>query len=100
MAREYRARHDYLVAALDALPGIRCRPGWGTFYAFADIRDALASKGIEDDLQFADRLLVEAGLAVVPGSGFGAPGYLRLSFACSMETLHAALERLGRFLAG
>jgi aspartate aminotransferase len=100
MTREYRARHDYLVAALDSLPGIRCRPGWGTFYAFADIQGAMDSMGIGDDLQFADRLLDEAGLAVVPGSGFGAPGYLRLSFACSMETLHAAHQRLGRFLAG
>ena len=98
MAREYRARHDYLVAALDALPGIRCRPGWGTFYAFADIRGALDSMGIEDDLQFADRLLVEAGLAVVPGSGFGAPGHFRASFACSMTQLEEAVKRLRQFL--
>ena len=98
MTREYRARHDYLVPALDALPGIRCRPGWGTFYAFADITDALASTGIEDDGKFAGRLLDEAGLAVVPGTGFGAPGYIRASFACSMNHLEEALERLGRFL--
>jgi aspartate aminotransferase len=100
MAREYRARHDIVVPALDALPGVRCRPGWGTFYAFADIRDALVSKGIADDGEFAERLLEETGLAAVPGSGFGAPGHLRLSYACSRETLAAGIERLRRFLDG
>jgi aspartate aminotransferase len=100
MAREYRARHDIVVPALDGLPGIRCRPAWGTFYAFADIRDALAAKGAADDGEFAERLLEETGLATVPGSGFGAPGHLRLSYACSRETLAAGIERLRRFLEG
>ena len=99
MAREYRARHDWLVPALDALPGVRCDPGWGTFYAFADITGALSAKGIPDDARFAERLLEEAGVAAVPGSGFGAPGYLRLSFACSRETLSSAVDRLRKFLA-
>jgi aspartate aminotransferase len=98
MSREYHARHDIVVPALDALPGVRCNPGWGTFYAFADIQEALASKGAADDGEFAERLLDEAGLATVPGSGFGAPGHLRLSYACSRETLAAAIERLRRFL--
>jgi len=99
MAREYRARHDWLVPALDALPGVRCDPGWGTFYAFADITGALSAKGVPDDARFAERLLEEAGVATVPGSGFGTPGYLRLSFACSREKLAAAVDRLREFLA-
>ena len=67
------------------IPGISCLPGAGTFYAFADVTGACARSGCKDDGAFAEYLLVEAGVAVVPGSGFGAPGHIRLSFACSME---------------
>ena len=52
--------------------------------------------GIKDDNAFAEYLLVEAGVAVVPGSGFGAPGHMRISFACSMKTLEDALGRIDR----
>ena len=54
--------------------------------------------GIKDDNEFAEYLLVEAGVAVVPGSGFGAPGHMRISFACSLETLEDALSRIARVL--
>jgi aspartate aminotransferase len=54
--------------------------------------------GLNDDNAFAEYLLVEAGVAVVPGSGFGAPGHMRLSFACSMQTLEDALARIRRAL--
>jgi len=100
MAREYRQRHDFVVPALDALPGITCRPGWGTFYAFADIEGALAAREIPDDGQFAERLLEDAGVAVVPGNGFGAPGHVRVSYACSRGELATGIERLRRFLTG
>jgi len=55
--------------------------------------------GIKDDNAFAEYLLVEAGVAVVPGSGFGAPGHIRISFACSMQMLEDALRRIERVLA-
>jgi len=55
--------------------------------------------GLKDDNDFAEHLLAEAGVAVVPGSGFGAPGHMRLSFACSMKTLEDALGRIRRALS-
>ncbi len=94
MNRAFKERHDFVVAGLNALPGFRCLPGVGTFYAFADVRAALAALGMADDTALAEHLLLNAGVAVVPGSGFGAPGHLRLSFACSLETLTEALRRM------
>lgn len=98
MARQYRARHDALVPALNALPGVRCRPASGAFYAFAEIGTAMHRLGCETDTEFADRLLEEQGVAVVPGSGFGAPAHMRLSFATHQDQLRKAVERLRRFL--
>jgi aspartate aminotransferase len=83
---------------LNAIPGISCLPGAGTFYAFAQVDGAMRALGIKDDNEFAEYLLVEAGVAVVPGSGFGAPGHMRISFACSLETLEDALSRIARVL--
>jgi aspartate aminotransferase len=100
MNKAFKARHDFVVAGLNAIPGISCRAGAGTFYAFADVTGAMRSLGIEDDTAFAECLLVEAGVAVVPGSGFGAPGHMRISFACSMEMLADALRRIERVVLG
>ena len=96
MNKAFKERHDFVVAGLNAIPGISCPPGAGTFYAFADVEGAMRALGIKDDNAFAEYLLVEAGVAVVPGSGFGAPGHMRISFACSMETLEDALRRIER----
>jgi aspartate aminotransferase len=96
----FKARRDFVVRALNSLPGISCLPGAGTFYAFADVSRAIAALGCRDDGEFTELLLNEGGVAVVPGSGFGAPGHVRLSFACSMQTLESAMERIGRVLAG
>jgi aspartate aminotransferase len=98
MNEAFKARHDYVVHALNTLPGISCLPGAGTFYAFADVSRAIAGLGCRDDNEFAELLLNEGGVAVVPGSGFGAPGHIRISFACSMQTLEKAIERLSRVL--
>ena len=98
MNEAFRARHDFIVAGLNSLPGVSCLPGAGTFYAFADVSKAMATHGCRDDNEFAELLLVEGGVAVVPGSGFGAPGHMRLSFACSMQTLENALERMRKVL--
>jgi aspartate aminotransferase len=98
MNEAFKARHDFIVHGLNSLPGISCLPGAGTFYAFADVSRAIAGLGCRDDNEFAELLLNEGGVAVVPGSGFGAPGHIRLSFACSMQTLEKALERMDRVL--
>jgi aspartate aminotransferase len=98
MNKAFKERHDFVVAGLNDIPGISCRPGAGTFYAFAQVDGAMNALGIKDDNDFAEYLLVEAGVAVVPGSGFGAPGHMRLSFACSMATLEDALSRIRRVL--
>ncbi len=98
MNEAFRQRHDFVVAGLNAIPGISCRPGAGTFYAFADVSAAMQALGIADDNAFAEYLLVEAGVAVVPGSGFGAPGHMRISFACGLATLDDALGRIRRVL--
>ena len=99
MNEAFRQRHDYVVSALNALPGVSCLPGAGTFYAFADVSKAMAGVGCATDGEFAELLLNEGGVAVVPGSGFGAPGHIRISFACSLQTLEKAMERIARVLA-
>ena len=100
MNESFKARHDFVVQGLNALPGVSCLPGAGTFYAFADVSKAMASLGCREDGEFAELLLNEGGVAVVPGGGFGAPGHIRISFATSMTNLEKALERMGRVLAG
>jgi len=99
MCSAYRERHDFVIAALNALPGVTALPGAGTFYAFADVSGAMRALGLADDNAFTNRLLTEAGVAVVAGSGFGAPGHIRISFATSRGQLTKALQRLGAMLA-
>jgi aspartate aminotransferase len=98
MNAAFKERRDFVVRALNSLPGVSCLPGAGTFYAFAEVTRAMAALGCRDDAEFAELLLNEAGVAVVPGSGFGAPGHVRLSFACSLATLEQALDRMARIL--
>ena len=98
MNRAFKERHDFIVAGLNRLPGVSCRPGFGSFYAFADVSGAMREHRIADDGAFAEFLLNDALVAVVPGSGFGAPGHIRLSFACSLATLEKALERMRKVL--
>jgi aspartate aminotransferase len=96
--RHFEQRHDFLVGELNRLPGVSCLRGAGTFYAFANIERAMQNVGARDDNEFAEYLLRKAGVAVVPGSGFGAPGHMRLSFACGLETLREALRRIAAVL--
>jgi aspartate aminotransferase len=78
---------------------VRCIPGWGTFYAFANVERAMNDVGAADDNAFAEFLINEAGVAVVPGSAFGAPGHMRLSFAAADAMLRDALARMQKALA-
>ena len=99
MAAAFRQRHDRLVDALNALPGFECLPGDGAFYAFPDVSGAIAAlDSVDDDTGFAEYLLDQAGVAVVPGTAFGAPGHVRLSYACSLDTLEEAVRRIAGVL--
>ncbi|GAC1330348.1 MAG: pyridoxal phosphate-dependent aminotransferase [Candidatus Dormibacteria bacterium] len=96
MVEEYRHRRDVLVDGLNALPGVRChRPG-GAFYVFPNVEGTGW-----DHKELADALLARAGVAVLPGTAFGSMGrgYIRLSYAQSVDNLTAGLERIGEFLA-
>jgi len=95
MNSAFHERHDFVVPALNKLKGVSCTPGDGTFYAFPDFSEAIArTPGIATDVEMAAHLLASARVALVPGSAFGAPGHLRLSFASSLDVLNVALERL------
>jgi aspartate aminotransferase len=96
MTAAYKRRHDFVVGALNDIPGFECRPGEGTFYAFPRVVSAIEALGLKNDVEFAEFLVAKADVSLVAGSAFGAPGYLRLSFACSMETLVEALQRIKR----
>ncbi len=99
MVVAFEKRHNYLVEALNSLPGVECIKGDGTFYAFPNFQAAIdANPNTKDDIEMAEYILNEAGVALVPGSAFGAPGCMRLSFATSMEVLEAAIARLKKVL--
>ncbi|MFU8877363.1 MAG: pyridoxal phosphate-dependent aminotransferase [Wenzhouxiangellaceae bacterium] len=94
MCKAFHKRHDWLIPALNELPGFTCSPGEGAFYVFADVSGAIEALGLDDDQAFCEHLLEQAGVAVVPGSAFGTPNHVRFSFACSIETLEQAVERI------
>lgn len=99
MVAVFEQRHHYVMERLAQIKGVKCLPGEGTFYAFPDMSDAIAAiAGVRNDVELAEHLLRETGVALVPGSAFGAPGHLRLSFATSMENLREAMDRLERLL--
>lgn len=94
MLEAFKKRHDYLLKELNAIDGITCLPSDGTFYAFPNVQGLIDKHGCESDLDLAELLIEKVDLALVPGSAFGAPGHMRLSYAASMETLEKAIERL------
>ena len=96
MNESFRKRHDLVVAGLNALSGVTCLRGAGTFYAFANVTGAMAALGMHNDGQFCEFLLEEANVAVVAGSGFGAPGHMRISFATSTTLLEKSLQQMDR----
>ena len=99
MLAAFSERHDYVVDTLNAMNGIQCIRSQGAFYSFPNCAEAIAQlDGVNDDTEFAEYLISKTGIALVPGTDFGAPGYLRLSFATSMDELQKALGRLGGVL--
>lgn len=97
MVSAFKTRHDYLVAALNNIPGMRCIAGDGTFYTFANVDAMMAAKGCATDVALCEQILEQAKVALVPGSAFGAPGHVRFSFATDMDTLRKAVERIDGF---
>jgi aspartate aminotransferase len=99
MRRAFDERRQVMVELLRAIPGVSCREPKGAFYAFPDVsaftgRATASGQVIADDVALCDWLLEAAKVAVVPGSGFGAPGHVRLSYACSMQDIREGVRRM------
>jgi aspartate aminotransferase len=99
MLVEFKKRHDMVVKRLNAMDGIESLESDGTFYVFPNISDVIdRMEGINDDLDFAEALLVDKGVAIVPGTAFGLKNHMRLSIATSEENLTNALDRIADFI--
>jgi aspartate aminotransferase len=98
MLAEYRKRRDFVVQRLRAIPGVKCAEPQGAFYAYPNIGVAIGKNGIKDTLTFAERLLAEANVAVVPGEAFGTDRHVRISYATSMKELERGLDRIHQFI--
>lgn len=97
MVVEFKKRHDYVYQSINNINGLAALAAEGAFYSFIDCSQAIETMGLKDDLELSDKLLTEANLALVAGSSFGCPNYLRLSFATSMDNLQGAMDRLAKF---
>ena len=94
MVEAFEQRHDFLLESLNAIEGIECPRSSGAFYSFPRVQGLIDRLGLIDDVEFATYCLEKLNIALVPGSAFGAPGYVRFSFATSMDNIKEAVERL------
>ena len=99
MTKAFKERHDFVYNELRKIPGIECEPCDGTFYIFPNVSAIIKQAGMKDDIVFSEYLLNEAEVALIPGSAFGAPGYIRISYATSMEKLQEAMKRMQTAIA-
>jgi len=99
MLEEYRRRRDFMLRRLLAIPGVQCAEPQGAFYAYPNISVILGRDGIRNTVEFSERLLEKARVAVVPGEAFGTQQHIRISFATSIEELERGLDRLREFIA-
>ncbi len=91
----FKERHDFVLKSLQDINGINCLASEGTFYSFPDMNGLIEKlDGISNDIELAEFFLEKAEVAMVPGSAFGAPGCMRISFATSMENLEKSMERI------
>ncbi|NJO15913.1 MAG: pyridoxal phosphate-dependent aminotransferase [Thioploca sp.] len=98
MVKVFKDRHDFVLESLRKINGVECLPCQGTFYIFPNMQGTMARLGFKTDIELGEFLIEKAGVALVPGSAFGAPGYMRISFATSMDNLTKAMERLYNIL--
>ncbi|MCC6341376.1 MAG: pyridoxal phosphate-dependent aminotransferase [Bryobacterales bacterium] len=98
MLAEYRRRRDYVIARLRSMPGVRINEPKGAFYAYPNISVAFGGNGIHSAMDFSEKLLDQAKVAVVPGEAFGTTEHVRISYATSMEELKRGLDRFETFL--
>ena len=100
MLSAFKERHEYVYNRLNAIDGITCLPSDGTFYSFPDIRGFIDKiDGVTNDMELSEYLIEKAGVALVPGSAFGSPGYIRISYATSLEVLKDALDRIEKVVS-
>jgi aspartate aminotransferase len=97
MLAEYTARREWLLAALKEIPGMKCSQPEGAFYAYPDVRGCLKT-GMNTSAEFAQRLLEEEHVVVTDGAGFGTEGFVRISYATSMEQIQEGVRRIKRFV--
>jgi aspartate aminotransferase len=97
MLDEYKQRRDQVLAWMKEEPRLRCAVPEGAFYLFPDISDFLSPDRLRTSLDFADGLLKELFVVTTAGEAFDAPGYLRLSYATSLDRLREGLTRLMAF---
>jgi len=88
-----------MLTLLKELPGVKVYPAEGAFYLFPQVEEWLKIKKIPDTFSLAEAILQEAHVALVPGEGFGAPGYLRFSYAVSVEMIEEGIRRIRNFLS-
>jgi aspartate aminotransferase len=98
MRKAFEERLEIIHAKLNEIPGFTCIKPQGAFYLFPNAIEAARMSGCKDVDEFAEVLLTEANVAVVPGSGFGAPDYMRLSYATSLDQLEEAISRIHQFV--
>ena len=104
MVKAFIERHEYVVDRFNSMRGLKCLKAGGAFYAFPDAREAIKNLHAAGkitaatDMALSEYLLEQVGVAVVPGSAFGAEGYFRISFATSMDNLTKALDRIEQAL--
>jgi len=94
MVDAFEERHEFIVNSLNAINGIECPRSQGAFYSFPRVDGLIKRLGLKDDVEFSTFCLEKLNIALVPGSAFGAPGYVRFSFATSIENIKQAVERL------
>ncbi len=94
MVDEFKKRHDYLVENLNKIDGVDCPTSDGAFYSFPKVEKLIQRLGLKNDIEFSTLCLEKLNIALVPGSAFGADGYVRFSFATSMENIQTAVQKL------
>jgi aspartate aminotransferase len=94
MVDEFKMRHDYLVENLNKIDGVECPTSDGAFYSFPKVEKLIQRLGLKNDIEFSTLCLEKLNIALVPGSAFGVDGYVRFSFATSMENIQTAVQKL------